>query len=547
MMNWIRSWGIALFAVLTLIWMLSIDWLVKSAIIAYGTELNGAQVELESAELSLWPAGLELINLQVTDAYNPMFNRFEAGSISATLDSALLLRRQVIVEQLDIIGVRMNSPRIRSGATKDTPIVTNTGFDFGGLIPDVSLPDMSLLLADAQQQVNAEIAGIEQEIVDIEQRWRNNIEQLPSKDKLAEYRARWDKLSNASFMEKMLGAKKLKNDVSGDLKLIESFNQQLKDDRRLISGQIDRAKGLPRAQADRTMQSVGLSNENVAFVRAITGDQIDQWVTRAKTFSESLSSNTVEQAPSRGTGRWVTFAEDDPLPQVLIRRGQFNGVLQLAASNMRVDGKLSDIAYPLEGYSQPAALVITARDDENASLLFEVTIDHRQADFSDDFNLEVMNLPISELALSSGAEKTLLLEAGNLNFIASGRASPDTVLANVVAKLSDPRLTTDADLATKSEQFLAETLNTLDSVDLQVNVSGALQNPDVNIASNLDKILAAGLKSQISAQTTKFKRQFTDQLGEQTSGQLGALSAKGDFLKDIQALLNDRKAAMPSF
>ena len=547
MMNWIRSWGIALFAVLTLIWVLSIDWLVKSAIIAYGTELNGAQVELESAELSLWPAGLELINLQVTDAYNPMFNRFEAGSISATLDSALLLRRQVIVEQLDIIGVRINSPRIRSGATKDTPIVTNTGFDFGGLIPDVSLPDMSLLLADAQQQVTAEITGIEQEIVDIEQRWRNNIEQLPSKDKLAEYRARWDKLSNASFMEKMLGAKKLKNDVSGDLKLIESFNQQLKDDRRLISGQIDRAKGLPRAQADRTMQSVGLSNENVAFVRAITGDQIDQWVTRAKTFSESLSSNTVEQAPSRGTGRWVTFAEDDPLPQVLIRRGQFNGVLQLAASNMRVDGKLSDIAYPLEGYSQPAALVITARDDENASLLFEVTIDHRQADFSDDFNLEVMNLPISELALSSGAEKTLLLEAGNLNFIASGRASPDTVLANVVAKLSDPRLTTDADLATKSEQFLADTLNTLDSVDLQVNVSGALQNPDVNIASNLDKILAAGLKSQISAQTTKFKRQFTDQLGEQTSGQLGALSAKGDFLKDIQALLNDRKAAMPSF
>ena len=547
MMNWIRSWGIALFAVLTLIWVLSIDWLVKSAIIAYGTELNGAQVELESAELSLWPAGLELINLQVTDAYNPMFNRFEAGSISATLDSALLLRRQLIVEQLDIIGVRMNSPRIRSGATKDTPIVTNTGFDFGDLIPDVSLPDMSLLLADAQQQVTAEITGIEQEIVDIEQRWRNNIEQLPSKDKLAEYRARWDKLSNASFMEKMLGAKKLKNDVSGDLKLIESFNQQLKDDRRLISGQIDRAKGLPRAQADRTMQSVGLSNENVAFVRAITGDQIDQWVTRAKTFSESLSSNTVEQAPSRGTGRWVTFAEDDPLPQVLIRRGQFNGVLQLAASNMRVDGKLSDIAYPLEGYSQPAALVITARDDENASLLFEVTIDHRQADFSDDFNLEVMNLPISELVLSSGAERTLLLEAGNLNFIASGRASPDTVLANVVAKLSDPRLTTDADLATKSEQFLAETLNTLDSVDLQVNVSGALQNPDVNIASNLDKILAAGLKSQISAQTTKFKRQFTDQLGEQTSGQLGALSAKGDFLKDIQALLNDRKAAMPSF
>jgi uncharacterized protein (TIGR03545 family) len=531
----------------TLIWLLSVDWLVKRAIVTYGTELNGAQVELESADLSLWPAGLELTNLKVTDAYHPMFNSFEASKISATLDSALLLRRQVIVEQLDVFGVRMNSPRVRSGATNDQPIAANAGFDFGGLIPDLSLPDMDRLVAEAQQQVSAEIAEIEQEIDDIEERWRSNIKQVPSKDKVAEYRARWDQLSNASFMEKMLGARELKSDVSGDLKLIRSFNQQLKSDRSLISTQITRAKRLPNAQLDRTMQAVGLSTENIAFVRAITGDQVDQWVTRAKTFSESLSSNTVVQAPSRGHGRWVTFAEDNPLPQVLIRRGQFNGALQLAASNMAVDGKFSNIAYPLEGYSQPAAVVINATDDGNASLLFEANIDHRQADFSDGFNLELMNLPIQDVSLSAGVENSLLLEAASLNFIASGHASPDTVLANVVAKLSDPRLTADADLATKSEYFLAETLNTLDSVDLQVNVSGALENPVVNIASNLDKILAAGLKSQISAQTTKFKQQFTDQLGEQTSVQLGTLSAKGDFLKDIQALLNDRKAAMPSF
>ena len=185
MTNWIRSWGIVLFAMATLIWLLSVDWLVKRAIVTYGTELNGAQVELESADLSLWPAGLELTNLQVTDAYHPMFNSFEASKISATLDSALLLRRQVIVEQLDVIGVRINSPRVRSGATNDQPIAANAGFDFGGLIPDLSLPDMDRLVAEAQQQVSAEIAEIEQEIDDIEERWRSNIKQVPSKDKVA--------------------------------------------------------------------------------------------------------------------------------------------------------------------------------------------------------------------------------------------------------------------------------------------------------------------------------------------------------------------------
>ena len=547
MTNWIRSWGIALFAMLVLIWVMSVDWLVKRTIIIYGSQLNGAQVELESADLSLWPAGLQLINLRVTDAYNPMFNSFEAGAITATLDTALLLRRQLIVEQLDIVDVRINSPRTHSGATKDTPTTAKSArFDFSDLVPDISLPDMNILLADAQQQVNAEITKIEQQIEGVEQRWRNNIQQLPSKDKVAEYRDRWDKLSSASFMEKILAAKKLKGEISNDLKVIKTFRKQLNSDRVLISQQIARAKGLPSAQADRVIQSSGLSDENIAFVRSITGEQINQWISRAKGFGGSLSSEDAQLTHVRGQGRRVTFLEDNPLPQVLIRRGQFNGRLQLASSNMSVTGTLSDIAYPLEEYSQPATVVVIAKDNRNASLLLKATLDHRTADFNDSFNLEIMNLPFNEMSLSSGSEKSLVLKTATLNFTAIGNASQSTLIANVVAKLSNPKLQADPARAAKSEQWIAETLNLLDSVDLHVDISGALKDPMVDITSNLDKILAAGLKSQMSTQADKFKQQFTDKLGQQTSGQLTELSAKGDFLKDIQAILNDRKAAMPS-
>ena len=547
MTNWIRSWGIALFAMLVLIWVMSVDWLVKRTIIIYGSQLNGAQVELESADLSLWPAGLQLINLRVTDAYNPMFNSFEAGAITATLDTALLLRRQLIVEQLDIVDVRINSPRTHSGATKDTPTTAKSArFDFSDIVPDISLPDMNILLADAQQQVNAEITKIEQQIEGVEQRWRNNIQQLPSKDKVAEYRDRWDKLSSASFMEKILAAKKLKGEISNDLKVIKTFRKQLNSDRVLISQQIARAKGLPSAQADRVIQSSGLSDENIAFVRSITGEQINQWISRAKGFGGSLSSEDVQLTHVRGQGRRVTFLEDNPLPQVLIRRGQFNGRLQLASSNMSVTGTLSDIAYPLEEYSQPATAVVIAKDNRNASLLLKATLDHTTADFNDSFNLEIMNLPFNEMSLSSGSEKNLVLKTATLNFTAIGNASQSTLIANVVAKLSNPKLQADPARAAKSEQWIAETLNLLDSVDLHVDISGALKDPMVDITSNLDKILAAGLKSQMSTQADKFKQQFTDKLGQQTSGQLTELSAKGDFLKDIQAILNDRKAAMPS-
>ena len=547
MMSWIRSWGITLFAVLALVWVFSVDWLIKRTITSYGTQLNGAQVELESADFSLWPAGLELINLRITDAYNPMFNRFEAASINATLDSGRLLRRQVIIQELDIVEVRVNSSRTYSGATGDTYPTVNPGFDFSGLVPDVSLPDMDILLADAEQQIKSEITGIEKDIEIIEQRWRNNIEQLPSKDKVSEYRARWEKLSSASFMEKMLGAKKLKDEVSNDLKVIKSFNKQLKNDRAFISEQITRIKELPSAQVDRMMEGRGLSDENIAFVRSITGEQIDQWVNRARSVSESLSGEAAEIAPKRGQGRWVTFPEDNSLPKFLIRHGEFSGKLQLAGSNMQVAGTLFNIAYPLEDSSQPASLTVTAKDDGNASLLLEAVLDHGEIDFNDRFNLEIVNLPFSEVSLSKGTKESLMLKTATLNVMASGTVSDSTVSTNVVAKLSDPTLKADSAGATQSEQWVAETLNLLDSVDLQVDVSGALNDPTVHITSNLDKILAAGLKSQVSTQTNKFKKQFTDQLGQNTTNQLNGLSAKGDFLKDIQALLNDRKAAMPGF
>jgi len=313
----------------------------------------------------------------------------------------------------------------------------------------------------------------------------------------------------------------------------------LKSDRVLISEQITRAKGLPGTQADRVMHNSGLSDENIAFVRSITGEKINQWVSRAKGFGESLSSEDAELTHVRGKGRWVTFLEDNPLPQLLIRRGQFNGRLQLASSNMSVAGTPSDIAYPLEEYSQPATAVVIAKDNRNASLLLKVTLDHRTADFNDSFNLEIMNLPFNEMSLSSGSEKNLILKTSTLNFTTIGSALKSTVIANVVAKLSDPKLQANLARAAKSEQWIAETLNLLDSVDLQVDISGTLKDPMVDITSNLDKILAAGLKSQMSTQADKFKQQFTDKLGQQTSGQLADLSAKEDFLKDIQALLNE--------
>ena len=71
MAKWIRWWGLGAFvvvaAILVGVWVFLVDGWVKILIEDGGTDAVGAKVELDAADLSLFPAGLTLTRLQVTD------------------------------------------------------------------------------------------------------------------------------------------------------------------------------------------------------------------------------------------------------------------------------------------------------------------------------------------------------------------------------------------------------------------------------------------------------------------------------------------------
>ena len=70
-MKWIRWWGLGAFvviaAILGCVWIFLVDGWVKYLIEEAGTEAVGAKVELDAADLTLFPAGLKLARLQVTN------------------------------------------------------------------------------------------------------------------------------------------------------------------------------------------------------------------------------------------------------------------------------------------------------------------------------------------------------------------------------------------------------------------------------------------------------------------------------------------------
>ncbi|ARN75109.1 TIGR03545 family protein [Oceanicoccus sagamiensis] len=547
--RWIRAWGIAVLLIITLGWYLSIDWIIKNSIETFGTQANGARVELSTAKLTLWPTRLELTGLKVTDAGKPMSNLVEAGNISTELDGLMLLRRQLIIESAALSDLQFNTPRQTSGAIAAAKNATADDsvfdIDLGGAIPTTSLPDINSLLKNEEQYFKDQIDQTQQRLTAIEQRWQSNIQQLPDEDKADEYKARFKKLKSGNFLEKVTGLTRLKEDVNKDIDLITSLKQQLEQDRKAVDQEINNAKAMPDREANRLMKKVGFSDQDVSFMSALTGNQVSQWLQQGlgifKKITQAMGSGQTEAKPPRGEGRWIRFEEQNPLPQVLLKQATLDGIAGIADDSISFEGKAADFAFPPSDWTTPATLALTGQNSQQASLRLNASFDHRQELFNDQLSLQIDQLSLNNVTLSDSKDMGLTLGQAKTDITGAAQLGPNTIALDFTGTFSQAKLLVDSPQSTTTQQVIADSLGSVDNFDLQLIAKGDINSPTIKLRSNLDKALTAGLKKQISAQSGELKQKLKQQIQKNLSGDLSALSDKADYLDQIEDLLNSRK------
>ncbi|MEM6330444.1 MAG: hypothetical protein AAF790_09355, partial [Planctomycetota bacterium] len=96
-------------------------WLLKRGIRTAGQSAVGARVDIARSEASLLRARLRLGGVQVADPDKPLTNLFEADAVELDFDAASLLRKQAVVKQGRVRGLRLGTPRTTSGRLPDSP------------------------------------------------------------------------------------------------------------------------------------------------------------------------------------------------------------------------------------------------------------------------------------------------------------------------------------------------------------------------------------------------------------------------------------------
>jgi len=550
MKQWIRWWGFGVFLFIALFWWLCIDFIVKTAIETVGTEAVGAKVELAGASVTLLPTSLTLKQLRITNPDAPMQNIVEVGNISASIDSLELFGRRLIINEMDLSGLQFNTPRKSSGATSDrsTAGSDESIFDLGGVIPGMSLPDVDSLIEKEKQAFLKEYEDISNHLKALEAGWQQRIDGLPDDAQIEEYKQRWEKAKKGNIFEKAAAMKSLKKDVDMDLADIKSLKKQLAEDTKTVKSELNRAKNLPATQTQRILSDVGLGSAEGDFTSAILGDQLKPLLQRSLNYLKQMSGSAPQQPEepvyARGKGTWVTFKEDNPVPELLIKFARLDGVLSIAKQDIHFTGQAEDLSHQPALWHKPASFQLEGQSADDAQLVAQGILDHRETVNKDSLDISLESFPLVDYAISEKADLQIMINKALSNFSAKLNLEGEVILADIKTGFSDLGLQVNSANPSSSTSVISDTLSTLNAFDMALKVTGTLNKPAMSLSSDLDNILGKALKSKLKEQAAALKDKLTGAISQQMSPELEKLTQQGDFIGQLDKQLGDKQNAL---
>jgi len=564
MAKWIRWWGLGAFVVVTAIlvgvWVLLVDGWVKGLIEEGGTKAVGAKVELDAADVSLFPAGLTLTRLQVTDPDEPMTNAVEVARIAMGLDGLNLLRRKIIVEEMAVEGVRLGTPRTTSGAVTPVPKVSPEEegmFEFK--LPALEVPDVKTLLEQEDLETVRLIETLKADIQEAKGTWQSRLQELPGKAQLAQYKERVKTLKKSAKggLEGVLGGvgevQALKADVENDIGSLKHAKKEFEEKLALLRTRFEQIQTAPQRDIQHLKAKYNLSPQGLANMsETLLGAQIGSWVRegvvwyeRAKPFLEGAQAmrgaetGPEVQKPLRGKGVDVHFPEAHPLPDVLIRTTKVSLNLEMGD----VAGTVHNLTNDQPRLGHPTTFTFSGeqlKDVQAVSL--EGTLNHvAPAQAHDQLMAKAKGYELSNLTLSKHDKWPVALTSGVGDVTIQAELQGTALAATGEANLRQLQLSAgkegDANPLTTA---LSSAVRDISQFSLQAKAQGTLDQYNVKISSDLDRILQHAAGKMVNEVAAKFEAKLQSAISARIAEPMQELKKNLSGFESIAEDLTER-------
>jgi uncharacterized protein (TIGR03545 family) len=564
MKKWIRWQGLVPFLIILALvlafWFLLLDPMVKWAVERTGTEIVGARVDLDAADVTLSPLGVTLSRLQVTDPRQPLRNSIEVKRIAFSLDGLNLLRRKVIINEMTAEGIRFGTKRKSSGAVMKAQKPPKPRQKDSFEIPSFEIPDVKTALQQEDLGTVKLVSSLQADLKDAESKWKKQAAAVPDKAKMNEYRKRIDELKKAkkrgatALLQSAEKAGALATEIRKDLNQVKDLQNSVNTELASWKKRIYQVEQAPLEDAKRISAKYGFSTEGLKNMSAMLfGRKISDWVSTGLLWYGRLQP-VVERAvqekgkaavvkPVRGRGENVRFKENHPLPGFLIATikasaqpaaGSFDGTIRNVTPDQDILGK--PLTFSFSGTVLP----------DIGSVTLTGTLNHVYPARSDDqATVSIRQYTLRDVALTESDALAVSLKRAVADCTIESHYRDGRISASMVATLRSAELSTAGTRADKPViASLAKALSGVKGFTLNAMIDGTPEQYDIRISSDLDRVLQQAVGSFVKDQGARFEQKLRAAIAEQTEGRVKELKGSLSILNGLSADLNSSSSSL---
>jgi uncharacterized protein (TIGR03545 family) len=556
MRRWIRWQGLVAFIFvvvsISLLWFVFVDLALEKVVESAGSRIVGAKVELDEADVQLFPLGITLRELQVTNPHEPMTNAVEIARIAGLFDGVELLRRKAIIEEMSMERVRFNTARKSSGAIRgrsrgEKSEKRSLKRILGTDLPSFVLPKAEEILAKEELQSVELAKALPAEIKGEQKKWTKEIAELPGEERIKEYEDRIEKLKEMKktgpegILRAAAELTKLKQDIESDLNKLRKAEQDFNSTMNLFKERLSQAQRAPIDDANRLASKYSLDSQGLAnLTRLLFGPRIATWLERGISWHERLEPlyERVEKEyggeaevvkPLRGKGLEVRFRENEPLPDFLIRKVKAS----VSTQGGDIEGRIENITPDQDILGKPLTFLFSgAKLSQLQSFRLDGTLDHvSRLTASDRINLKLRGYQAQQLTLTESDAFSVKLAKGLADLDLSSIVSNGAIDTEFAAVLKSAKLEVKNSVESGPVvKAISSTLTGVSSFSLVAKVSGNLDDYTMKLSSDLDRVLKDSISAQLKSQIAKLEQELRADISERVSGPIQqAKSSLGDF------------------
>jgi uncharacterized protein (TIGR03545 family) len=525
------------------------DGIIEKQVEKQGTRAVGARVDLARADLSLFPPGITLTGLEVTNPDSPMTNAVEVATISFALDVMPLLEKKVIIDDMTLVRVQFNTQRKTSGAV---PGLTPTEKDkekeraasgCGDIeLPVLELSDVGSILSMEKLESLDAVKAVQADIEAEKARWQKKLTALPDQKKLESYKARIEKLTAGGsgqlggFLSAVGDIHTIQKEIQQDLNALKNAQKSVNSEIASLNRKIGRLAANPMADVKRLADKYALSPEGLNNMsRVLLGDQMCGWVQKALGWYDRLKKpGQKKKTPDAKTG-----SDSGEIPFVLIRRAEAGIVLKSGT----IKGVFKDITSRPELLGKPTTFDLSGQKLDGLDLIKILgSLDHSNpAKSINTMKASVKGYLLENFKLPANTGVPVSIKKAIVDLDIDSSLIGEDLTALFTAALKNTSLSVDtSSLSSPLVKAMGAALESLSTLAASADVDGTLENYTVKIKSDVDKLLKSAMGKVVNQQTAALKKQLKKQISAQLQGPAGEARGALSGLGGVQGELTER-------